>query len=255
MPNYSEGKIYAIRSHQTDRVYVGSTTQPLAKRFYEHKTAYQAYINNQKIYVSSFEMFKYDDCYIELIRKYPCESREELAREEGKTIREMNCVNKKIAGRTLKEYFEDNREEFNERMKEYYKDPEKREMQKKSTSEVIICNTCNCEMIKNSWLKHFKSIKHRSVVPLHHGSVVPLHHVSDTDKTGVQQPAAGWRPKIIRTKPVKNRVTYSNEECFHCIFCDEVKKNVTKRLIDLKSGSTEIQIEICEGCQDRNTDL
>lgn len=237
MPNYSEGKIYAIRSNQTDRVYVGSTTQPLAKRFYEHKTTYQAYINNQKIYVSSFEMFKYDDCYIELIRKYPCESREELAREEGKTIREMNCVNKKIAGRTLKEYFEDNREEFNERMKEYYKDPEKREMQKKSTSEVIICNTCNCEMIKSSWLKHCKSIKH----------IEHLAQPGDTDKS--EQPTdKGWRPKIIRTNPIKNRVTYSNKEYFHCIFCDEVKKNVTKRFIDLKSGSREIQINICEEC-------
>ena len=61
MPNYSEGKIYAIRSHQTDRVYVGSTTQPLSKRFYEHKTGYQSYLNNPKIYVSSFEMFKYDE--------------------------------------------------------------------------------------------------------------------------------------------------------------------------------------------------
>lgn len=240
MPKYSEGKIYAIRSHQTDRVYVGSTTQTLAKRFYEHKNAYQAYINNQKIYVSSFEMFKYDDCYIELIRKYPCESREELTREEGKTIREMNCVNKKIAGRTLKEYFEDNREEFNERMNEYYKDPEKKEMQKKWLSEVIICNTCNCEMIKNSWLKHCKSMKH----------IEHLAQPGDTDNNAV-----GWRPKIIRTKPVKNRVTYSNEECFYCIFCNEVKKNVTKRFIDLKSGSKEIQIDICEGCQDRNTDL
>ena len=63
MPKYSEGKIYAIRSHQTDRVYVGATTQTLAKRFYEHKTGYQAYINNQKIVILSFFLKKKNKIY------------------------------------------------------------------------------------------------------------------------------------------------------------------------------------------------
>ena len=38
MPNYQNGKVYSIRSHsRPDLVYVGSTTQPLSKRFGGHK--------------------------------------------------------------------------------------------------------------------------------------------------------------------------------------------------------------------------
>ena len=37
MPNYQNGKIYCIRSHQTDNIYIGSTTQKLCVRMAEHK--------------------------------------------------------------------------------------------------------------------------------------------------------------------------------------------------------------------------
>ena len=38
MPNYADGKIYTIRNrNDTTLIYVGSTTQPLYKRFYSHK--------------------------------------------------------------------------------------------------------------------------------------------------------------------------------------------------------------------------
>ena len=199
MPNYSDGKIYAIRSYQTDQVYIGSTTQNLPKRFHEHKQSYQAYLKTQKKYISSFEMLKYDDCYIELIKKCPCESREELLREEGMKIREMNCVNKKIEGRTHKEYFDDNREEHNEKMKEYYKDPEKRDMQKKWNSEVVICNSCNSEMNKGSWLKHCQSIKHMGRI------------AAPSLKEGEN---AGWRPKFIRNQVNPTKVTYRTKNAF-----------------------------------------
>lgn len=37
MPNYANGKIYAIRSRsRLDLVYIGSTTQQLSKRYAEH---------------------------------------------------------------------------------------------------------------------------------------------------------------------------------------------------------------------------
>ena len=38
---YNNGKIYKIVSDSTDKIYVGSTTQPLSKRHYEHKKNFQ----------------------------------------------------------------------------------------------------------------------------------------------------------------------------------------------------------------------
>ena len=41
-----KGKIYIIRSHLTDDVYYGSTTQKyLSSRFGDHKANYKCYLN------------------------------------------------------------------------------------------------------------------------------------------------------------------------------------------------------------------
>jgi len=103
---YHNGKIYTIRSYQTDKFYIGSTCSPLHKRFYEHKATYQRYQDNKIYhYTTSFDIIKYDDCYIELLELYKCESKIELIKKEGEFIRKnlTNIVNKNIAGRNAKE--------------------------------------------------------------------------------------------------------------------------------------------------------
>ena len=90
---YKNGKIYSIRSHQTEQIYIGSTCVPLCKRIYLHKAGYKHYLKHNKNYISSFEIIKYDDCYIELIEEYPCDNKMELTRKEGEHIRANNCVN------------------------------------------------------------------------------------------------------------------------------------------------------------------
>lgn len=90
--NYKNGKIYAIRSYQTEEIYIGSTTQTLTKRLSSHKRN----ICNSKL------ILQYPDAYIELIENFPCNSKEELNRKEGEHIRANNCVNKE-AGRTPEE--------------------------------------------------------------------------------------------------------------------------------------------------------
>ncbi len=37
MPNYANGKIYTIRFHNSNEIYIGSTTQSLPVRFGGHK--------------------------------------------------------------------------------------------------------------------------------------------------------------------------------------------------------------------------
>ncbi len=121
---YQRGQIYAIRSHQTDLIYIGSTIEPLHKRFYNHK--------KKSNLCSSREIIQYNDAYIELIENYPCNSKKELCRKEGEHIRNTNCVNKFIAGRTKNEYYidtkdrkkeysESNKDKINEYQKEFRK--------------------------------------------------------------------------------------------------------------------------------------
>ena len=66
--DYKNGKIYAIRSHQTEQIYIGSTTQPLTKRLSKHKAQN----------CSSRLILQYEDAYIELIENFPCESKTDL---------------------------------------------------------------------------------------------------------------------------------------------------------------------------------
>ena len=100
MPDYSNGKIYCIRSYQTDDVYIGSTTQKLCRRMTDHRRDYKNYMNDKHHYLTSFDIIKLGDAYIELIENYPCSCREELHKKEGMYVRKMKCVNKNIPGRT-----------------------------------------------------------------------------------------------------------------------------------------------------------
>jgi hypothetical protein len=119
MPNYQNGKIYSLRSHQTDDIYIGSTTLSLSLRKAGHRNHYKRHLDGEYHFVTSFNITKFDDCYIELIENYPCNSRNELEKREGELIREMDCINKYIAGRTIKEYREANKEAIAEYQKKY----------------------------------------------------------------------------------------------------------------------------------------
>jgi hypothetical protein len=118
MPNYQNGKIYAIRSHLSDKIYVGSTCNSLTKRFSQHKNSFSI--------CKSRELIELGDAYIELIENYPCNDRNELNKREGHHIRNNNCVNKFISGLTRQEsgkdakYREKNREVINEKRRLYY---------------------------------------------------------------------------------------------------------------------------------------
>jgi len=95
MPNYSDGKIYKISSPNCDKVYIGSTTLPLYKRFSCHLS--QSKLKSCKSYL----LFDFGNCSIELIENFPCESRIELYRREGeiqKTYKNL-CNNNLSCGR------------------------------------------------------------------------------------------------------------------------------------------------------------
>lgn len=108
MNKYKNSKIYKITSLQTEKIYIGSTIQSLGKRLSSHKTQYKRFLLGNKNYLSSFEIIKYLDPRIELIKKCSCNSRKELLLEELKEIRNNNnCVN--IVYNDKKEIFNKNR--------------------------------------------------------------------------------------------------------------------------------------------------
>lgn len=119
MPDYSKGKIYTIRC-RTDNtlIYVGSTVNPLSKRWGQHKGAT---ISKKYDLYNCIEINGgFQNWFIELYENYSCESKEQLLRKEGEIIRLIGTLNSKIAGRSKKEYAEENKEKMDDYRKEWY---------------------------------------------------------------------------------------------------------------------------------------
>jgi len=169
MPDYSKGKIYSIRSHQTDDIYIGSTTQSLYERLRGHKKDFKYWKKGDKNYSTSYEIVKYDDAYIELIEEHPCQNKDQLNKREGEYVRGNDCVNKVIPGRTVKEWREDNIEWVKERDSKYHEEhKEKRNQYGKKWREeneewLKIPNSCPCggTYKTGSKGKHKKTKKHK----------------------------------------------------------------------------------------------
>lgn len=165
--DYKNGKIYTIRSHQTDKIYIGSTTQPLSKRLSCHKGQYKSYLNGKKNYVTSYDIIEYGDAYIELLEDFPCETKDQLHKREGECIRaEPNCVNRCVAGRTTKQYREEHKDLINTYNHSYYKDnldkiKEQNKQYYKDNSEYVIKRQTsytkdNIEKIKDYRKKYYE---------------------------------------------------------------------------------------------------
>ena len=119
--DYSKGKIYKIVCNTTGLIYVGSTIQQLCKRLRGHRTDYKYYLQGKQHFKTSYDIIKNDNYEIILIENCPCNSKDELHREERKYIESIECVNKQLPTRTLKEYREKNKDKIKEYHKEYYK--------------------------------------------------------------------------------------------------------------------------------------
>ena len=171
MNRYENGKIYKIVDIGYKKMYIGSTTESLKKRFERHRSKYlreftQGKGDNTRSYWL-FQEFGVENCRIELIKNYPCNSREELEREEGKHIKENDCINKIIAGRTIQEpYKEEN--EYICFQQQIYRElhPDKRqeegrkryEKKKAEFLEKKLCGKCYTQCHRK---RHEKTKKHQ----------------------------------------------------------------------------------------------
>jgi len=194
MPDYSSGKIYMVYPKVEDPdegdVYYGSTTVTLARRMAVHRSKKNC---SSKLL---FDKYGVENCFIELVENYPCETKEQLYKKEGEYIRANKCINKNIAGRPkneqMKEYYIENRDKLSEQRKEYRIENrdkiseqrkeyyienrdklleqqkeyhiENREKIKEYKKPKANCPHCNKEMVKRCIPRHIRTI-HRSIQP------------------------------------------------------------------------------------------
>ncbi len=179
MNKYNNGKIYTIRCHDDkDLIYVGSTIQPLYKRFHEHKRDMHVH-KERKIYMKMNEL-GCDKFYIELYELYSCNSKEELNKREGEIIREIGTLNRFIAGRSKPEYYVDNKDKMNTKDRNYYNEHAEQIKQSKKEyranlsdeqrlavsdrkKEKISC-ICGCITARSDMAKHMKTKKHSDLM-------------------------------------------------------------------------------------------
>lgn len=184
---YDNGKIYKITCDENDLVYYGSTTTKLNHRLANHKINYKRFVEGKRNNMTSFDIVKYNSCKIELVEKYPCSNKYELAKRERYYIENNVCCNKQIPGRTRKEYLKiyrskpeniqrinivnkkskDKNKEKNKPIKKirdkiYYEKNKEQILEKQKTEKY----TCDCGSIVRKCAKaeHNKSDKHKYFV-------------------------------------------------------------------------------------------
>jgi len=171
MVNYQNGKIYRIDGGEL--TYIGSTTNKyLSTRLAKHKSDFKKYLDGEQHYYTSFQVLKTDDCKIELIEKFPCDSKDELSAREGHFIRQMDCVNKQNAGRKPKKWYDEKKEQKIKQKKQYYNDNkeaivEKQKQYYKENREAILTHAnqkhdcvCGGRYITANKSRHLKTSKH-----------------------------------------------------------------------------------------------
>jgi hypothetical protein len=179
MNKYHESKIYKIICDDYDKIYIGSTVQPLYTRFSYHKGLQ----NN----TGSKELFNYPNTRIELLERYECNCKKELVEREQYYIN-LNkdiCLNKIRAftdeeqGKKLKkEYYLKTQDKQINRSKEYYKNNKEDVLIK--CKEYRILNfeqiekrrktkmTCECGIVikRYCYFSHNKTNKHIELMKL-----------------------------------------------------------------------------------------
>ena len=167
---YNSSKIYKICSNLTDKIYIGSTTQTLAKRLYTHVKDYKQYIRTNIKHITSYEIIKLEDYYITLIEEHNFNNRQQLLNREGEIMKLNinNIVNNRIAGEYQrdkveykKQYRVDNKEYLIEKRKENYNDNKEQILEK--MNQTIVCE-CRIIYTYGNKSQHMKSTKHINLI-------------------------------------------------------------------------------------------
>ena len=100
MTDYSKGMIYMLEptlKYEEGYIYYGSTTQPLHKRLFQHKSDYTNTCDRPCNSKLIFQKYGIENVKIILIKYYPCNNKNELEAQEATYIRKIKCVNRIIS--------------------------------------------------------------------------------------------------------------------------------------------------------------
>ena len=117
--------------------FIGSTAEPnLSYRMCKHRYDYKNWENKKRpVYVSSYEILKFEDAKIILIEDFPCDNRDQLRAREQYWLDEFKsiCINRQKADTGIrattpeeadklrkKQYYQENKEKIKVSTKEYY---------------------------------------------------------------------------------------------------------------------------------------
>jgi hypothetical protein len=131
MPDYQQGKIYKITGG--DETYYGSTALTLKERMWAHKSNYNRWTNGvvdrKCACFNLFDKYGFDNCPIELVEDYPCETKKELLIREDWYMDNNECINEKSAYTSKEKALEqmrqrhhDHKEEANKKSRQRYLD-------------------------------------------------------------------------------------------------------------------------------------
>lgn len=166
MNKYSRGKIYIIKSPNHDKVYYGSTTYPLKKRFAVHKADRQC-LSRKIIDAGDADIFE--------IEPFPCTCKVELQDREAEFIiaNYDDCVNvyipgamKRAGGRQAYMKAQNAKPERKAKKKTYNQKPESKAKRKAYSqqpeirarkAEKIMCNVCGCMISRKNISAHKKT--------------------------------------------------------------------------------------------------
>ena len=136
-----------------------------------HRTNYKNYLDGKQNYVSSYEILKHGDAYIELIYEGEFESKSEMQKREGQEIRNTNCVNKYITGRTYQEWRNDNKETIAEQLHDYYEQNKPKIAEQKK--QKFNCE-CGGHFTQVNKARYLKSKKHNLFLQNQKLNIIPV---------------------------------------------------------------------------------
>ena len=172
---YQRSRVYKLIDAGRTKCYIGSTTTSLSVRTSHHRDHYRACLNGRHNNMSVFRLFdefQPENCKIELIETFPCNSREELLQREGFHIQQTECINKCVAGRSVNQwkldhkertraYYEKSREKDIERARNRYE--AKREQINEARMALAKCE-CGCEVRRDHLAQHRQTKKHKDLM-------------------------------------------------------------------------------------------
>jgi len=151
--NLNYGNIYKIICLDTNKIYIGSTTQNLNSRLKQHIWFYNQFLRGKKQYYSSFEIIKNNNYDIRLIEVCPVEHMKIKEKFYIKML--LNVVNNNIPNRSLKEYYLDNIMNY----KQYYQEIKNSDRFKK----ILMCECGGCYTLNNK-RHHIQTEKHKKYI-------------------------------------------------------------------------------------------